>query len=167
MSVAYADHYRHWLLPSCGTRCRRDNHDPMHHELTGLLLALTALRMQPAPSVVRTGPLVVDLVQERAYVHRQAIRLSAREWGVLEYYARHAGRPCSHEDVLAGVWGPEAITGQTKARPAPYGSWRCDLQMLTVVLSRLRAKLGPASSLIETSERGKRRLRLVEPEGAA
>lgn len=164
MSVAYADPDRHWLLPSCGPACRPGDHDPRHHELTGLLLAMMAARVPAPAQVIRTGPLVVDLVQERAYVHGEEIRLSGREWGVLAYYARRVGQPCAHEDVLAGVWGPEAVTGRSKHRPTGSGTWRTDLQVLTVNVGRLRAKLGPAADLIDQSERGKRRLRLVEIE---
>jgi hypothetical protein len=125
----------------------------------GLRVAL----MTPPATVVRTGSLVVDLVDEQVYVHGAEISLSEREWGVLAHYARNVGRPCAHDDVLASVWGPEYVTGIRKPRPGRSGTWSCERQMLSVTMVRLRAKLGDARGLLEVDGRGKRRLRLEAP----
>ena len=55
------------------------------------------------------------------------MELTGREFDLLAYLARHAGKICTHRMILEHVWGPH------------YGS---ETQYLRVYAYRLRRKLG-------------------------
>lgn len=57
-------------------------------------------------AVVRSGALEVDLPGRVARVHGRQLDLTAREFDLLAYLARHAGKVCTHRMILAEVWGP-------------------------------------------------------------
>jgi two-component system KDP operon response regulator KdpE len=56
------------------------------------------------------------------------IELTAREFDLLAYLARHVGKVCTHQMILEHVWGPD------------YGS---EAEYLRVYVYRVRRKLGP------------------------
>ena len=90
----------------------------------------------PAPSALSVGSLRIDLVHHEAHVGAARLDLTAKEFGVLCYLARHAGKTCTHQMVLSAVWG------------AGYGG---EAQYLHAYVYRLRQKLGdPAGRLIRT-----------------
>lgn len=96
----------------------------------------TALRHAggPAPAgddVVRVGPLCLDLVHYEARVHEERVELTAKEFELLAYLARNAGKTCTHQMVLREVWGDT------------YGA---EADYLRVYVYRLRKKLGPVGS---------------------
>lgn len=97
------------------------------------LLACVAARLRrvreyaaPHPSAFACGPLRIAFAQQRVWLDGQAIHLSATEYRLLAYLARHAGRICATSAVIATVWG------------AHYG----DATLLAVYIRRLRRKLG-------------------------
>lgn len=157
MSVARIDG---WRLAGCGSFCRPRSHDPASHEEYGRLLERGVLHRL----VVRTGPLVVDLRTERVTVNGAEVHLSGREWGVLAYMAERPGQWHPIEAIIRAVWGSEWITRLRRRNPNG-GVYRADLRPHAVTEHRLRYKLGPAASLIESqrSMRGLRRLRIEEP----
>jgi two-component system KDP operon response regulator KdpE len=65
----------------------------------------------------------------------EALDLTAKEFDLLAYLARHAGKVCTHQMILKEVWG----TG--------YGS---EAHYLRVYAHRLRRKLGDAGRLLHT-----------------
>jgi two-component system OmpR family response regulator len=72
-----------------------------------LLARLRALiRRGPAerPAVLEVGVLRVDPVNRSVVCDGDAVDLSPREFAVLEYLARHAGRPVSRTQLLEHVW---------------------------------------------------------------
>jgi two-component system KDP operon response regulator KdpE len=89
------------------------------------------------PPSVSVGALDLDLVHHEVHWHGGAIDLTAKEFDVLSYLARHAGRTCTHQMILSAVWG------------AGYGK---EAQYLHAYVHRLRQKLadGPAA-LIQTT----------------
>ncbi|MGH8981584.1 MAG: response regulator transcription factor, partial [Acidimicrobiales bacterium] len=68
-----------------------------------------ALRRQApsadGPSIVAVGRLEVDLVHHMATLDGAPLELTAREFDLLAYLARHAGKVCTHQMILRGVWG--------------------------------------------------------------
>lgn len=60
----------------------------------------------PQP-VLEVGPLRIDIVRRTAEVNGTAVVLTAREFDLLAYLARNAGRVVTHRMLLKEVWGPE------------------------------------------------------------
>jgi len=73
------------------------------------------------------GRLHIDLVHHMAELDGDALQLTAREFELLAYLARHAGKVCTHHMILKDVWGPG------------YG---IESNYVRVYTHRLRKKLG-------------------------
>jgi two-component system KDP operon response regulator KdpE len=57
------------------------------------------------PAELRVGSLNIDLVHREARVDNELIKLTTREFDLLAFLARHAGRLCTHQMILDAVWG--------------------------------------------------------------
>ena len=57
--------------------------------------------------VLEVGPLCLDLARRSAELRGQPVELTAREFDLLAFLARHAGKVVTHRMVLEKVWGPE------------------------------------------------------------
>jgi DNA-binding response OmpR family regulator len=106
--------------------------------LDELLLRINGhLRVRRSPSVqpevVRAGRLVLDPRARSADVGNGPVRLSEREYHVLELLVRGDGQTVSRERLLSAVWG--------------YG-FAPGTNVVDVCINRLRGKLG--SQTIET-----------------
>jgi two-component system KDP operon response regulator KdpE len=73
------------------------------------------------------GDIEVDLVHHMATRSGVQLQLTAREFELLAYLARHAGKVCTHHMILKDVWGPG------------YG---VESNYVRVYTHRLRKKLG-------------------------
>ena len=90
-----------------------------------------------AQSSLRVGPVHVDLAARVVEVDQTPIELTAREFDLLAYLARNAGKVCTHRSILKEVWGQG------------YGN---ETHYLRVYASRLRRKLGSqAGPLLRTN----------------
>jgi two-component system, OmpR family, KDP operon response regulator KdpE len=87
------------------------------------------------PSVIGVGRLEVDLVHHMAKLDGTVLDLTAREFDLLAYLARHAGKVCTHQMILHDVWG------------SSYGS---EAHYLRVYAHRLRRKLGDSGHMLHT-----------------
>jgi two-component system KDP operon response regulator KdpE len=76
---------------------------------------------------VTVGSLELDLIHHQARTSGRSVELTAKEFDLLAFLARHAGKVCTHQMILQEVWG------------AGYGS---EAQYLRVYVHRLRQKLG-------------------------
>ena len=86
---------------------------------------------------ITVGPLDLDLVHHEARMGGKPVELTTREFALLVFLARHAGKICTHRMILEHVWGPH------------YGT---ETQYLRVYVYRLRRKLGDEKGeLIRTS----------------
>jgi two-component system KDP operon response regulator KdpE len=89
-----------------------------------------------SPSTLTVGGLDLDLVHHEAHWQGTAVDLTSKEFDVVSFLARHAGRTCTHQMILSAVWG----TG--------YGK---EAQYLHAYVHRLRQKLNDRSgALIRT-----------------
>jgi two-component system KDP operon response regulator KdpE len=79
------------------------------------------------PAVVAVGDLSVDMVHHMATWHGDDMTLTSREFDLLAYLARHAGKVNTHHMILKDVWGPG------------YGT---ESNYVRVYAHRLRKKLG-------------------------
>ena len=87
------------------------------------------------PAAVTVGRLHVDIGHHTAAVDGRVLDLTAREFELLAYLARHAGKVCTHHLLLQAVWGPG------------FGT---ESHYLRVYTHRLRRKLGPAGTQLRT-----------------
>ena len=92
---------------------------------------------QDQPTTISVGSLELDLVHRDAHLDGAVVELTAKEFDVLAYLARYAGRTCTHAMILSAVWG------QGYGREAQY---------LHAYIHRLRQKLhDPSGKLIRTA----------------
>lgn len=59
------------------------------------------------PFVYNDGYLSVDIEKHEVLAHRKRIKLTPREFALLVYLARNAGKLLTFEKILAHVWGDE------------------------------------------------------------
>ena len=107
-------------------------------ELEARIRAVTRTRVSddPGPTTLRSGSLVVDLVHHDVTYAGQPVALTTKEFEVLAFLVRHAGRTCTHQMILRAVWG------------VGYGD---EAQYVHTYVHRLRQKLGDeAGELIQT-----------------
>jgi len=88
---------------------------------------------EEGPSTLTVGSLHLDLVHHQVQRNGTPVDLTSKEFDVLSYLARHAGRTCTHQMILSAVWG----TG--------YGK---EAQYLHAYVHRLRQKLDDGSDTV-------------------
>lgn len=80
--------------------------------LLARIQALLRRRQASGMSQTSSTPIVVqnleiDIVNHRASLHGQSLSLTAREFSLLSFFARHPGRGFSRSELLDEVWGAE------------------------------------------------------------
>ena len=93
------------------------------------------VRRQDGGAVLRCGDLELNRLQQSLECGREAVSLSRREFGLLEYLMLNRGRCVSRAMLLERVWS-SSEPGNTN--------------VVDVYINYLRRKLGPNASLIET-----------------
>jgi DNA-binding response OmpR family regulator len=101
-------------------------------ELTARMVARLRGR-ERSYTLVRAGPLSLDIARNRAAIGDRVVALSPREGSLLAAFLRHAGEVLSREDLLSLVWELEFDPGSN---------------IVDVYVAALRRKLGP--EVIET-----------------
>jgi two-component system KDP operon response regulator KdpE len=76
--------------------------------------------------VLRVGNLEIDSVRHRATRAGAELKLTPKEFELLSFLARHAGRVITHKQILIAVWGPAHAQ---------------DTQYLRVYVGQLRQKV--------------------------
>ena len=56
-------------------------------------------------ATLNLGSLTVDLVHHEVYHNGEKVDLTSKEFGVLAYLARYAGKTCTYQMILGAVWG--------------------------------------------------------------
>ncbi|HEY8081328.1 MAG TPA: response regulator transcription factor [Acidimicrobiales bacterium] len=100
-----------------------------------VLLRRSRVAEPAGPTEVTVGPLVCDLVHRMAILDGEPMRLTAKEFDLLAFLARHAGKVCTHQMILREVWG------------ATYST---EANYLRVYAHRLRRKLGVHGTMLIT-----------------
>jgi two-component system, OmpR family, KDP operon response regulator KdpE len=96
----------------------------------------SAVTSDDAPTALDAGPIDLDLVHHEARMNGEAVSLTAKEFDVLAFLVRYAGRTCTQEMILSAVWGP---------------GYKREGQYLHAYVHRLRQKLDDADGhLIRT-----------------
>lgn len=91
------------------------------------MLRTQALPDGAQPPVFDDGTLRVDLARREVMLHGAALPLSRKEYALLAFLVRHAGRVVTQPQLLREIWGP------THQQDAHY---------LRVLVAKLRQKLG-------------------------
>ncbi len=111
---------------------------PFHiQELVARMHAVTRRATGDTLSLLSAGPLTVNLLTRQITVNGQGIEVTPREFSLLEYFLRSAGRVLTRAQILEHVWGYD-FDPQTN--------------LVDVNIQRLRKKLNPndANGFIET-----------------
>ena len=92
-------------------------------------------------SLIRSGPLTVDIDARRVMLDGTRVRLTRKEFGLLRVLALHAGKAVSQQQLLTEVWGQEHVHKS---------------QYLRVLVRQVRGKIekDPANPKILTTESG-------------
>lgn len=109
----------------------------------------TALRhrmqRKAEPPILRIDDLEIDAIRHRVTRAGTELRLTPKEFELLSFLARHAGRVVTHRQILAAVWGPAHTD---------------DTQYLRVYIGQVRDKLetrpGLGKSIVSESGIGYR-----------
>jgi two-component system, OmpR family, response regulator len=98
-----------------------------YDELLARIRALTRRVMPPRPNVLEVGDLRLDPAERRAWSGKEALTLTAREFGLLETFMRAPGRVVSRFELLERVWD---------------ASYENRSNIIEVYVGHLREKLG-------------------------
>jgi two-component system OmpR family response regulator len=103
----------------------------------GEIAARIAARLRRTPLPLTMGALRIDTIERRVTRDDRPIPLVAREYALLLYLARNAGRTIGRAELLAAIWGLRFDPGTN---------------VVEVHVSRLRAKLdrGFTAPLLQT-----------------
>lgn len=78
-------------------------------ELMARIAGLLRRRRRVAPDVVRFGAIELDRGSRRVRRDGKELELTPKEYGLLEFFARNAGRALTREQILNAVWGGSAV----------------------------------------------------------
>jgi two-component system KDP operon response regulator KdpE len=97
-------------------------------ELLARMRAALRHRMQRKNElpVAKIGDLEIDVLRHRVTRGGTEIKLTPREFELLAFLAKHAGRVLTHKQILTAVWGPAHVN---------------DTQYLRVYIGQLRLKI--------------------------
>ncbi len=95
-----------------------------------------SLRRAPAAEgdqtpLIEVGDFRIDLAAHKVTVRRREVHLTPKEFDLLVYLARHAGRVITHRTLLSAVWGGHSTE---------------QVEYLRVFVGQLRKKLEPEAS---------------------
>jgi two-component system KDP operon response regulator KdpE len=76
--------------------------------------------------VLKTGDLEIDSVRHRVMRGGSEVKLTPKEFELLSFLARHAGKVVTHRQILTAIWGP---------------AHAADTQYLRVYIGQLRQKV--------------------------
>ena len=77
-------------------------------ELEARIRALLRRQFRHQNSLLTCGPICVDTAAHQASVNGQAVTLTNKEYGILEYLMYRTGTIISAEELIEHVWGSDA-----------------------------------------------------------
>jgi DNA-binding response OmpR family regulator len=81
---------------------------PFHFpELLARVRAILRRKGEPRHIILRAGELVIDPNTLKGYFKGEGLALTAKEFAIVEYLMRNAGRIVSQEELLEHVWGED------------------------------------------------------------
>src|SRR5437660_151868 len=64
---------------------------------------------QPETSPIEAGDFRIDIPTRNVRVRNREVHLTPKEFDLLVYLARHAGKVLTHRTLLAGIWGANSV----------------------------------------------------------
>jgi two-component system alkaline phosphatase synthesis response regulator PhoP len=108
-------------------------------ELVARVKALLRRVERPAGprTILRYGPLSIDIERHRVVLGEQEVRLTAKEFLLLQYVIEHRGRVLSRDLLLTDVWGYQ-YTGGTRTVDVHVRRLREKLPLLGTALTTIK-----------------------------
>src|SRR6185436_3900989 len=94
-------------------------------------------RQDPPESTLRFGPIVMDLSKHTVSNDGRDVKLTAKEFLLLQYLLEHRGRVLSRDRLLTDVWGYQ-YTGGTRTVDVHVRRLREKLPMLETALATVK-----------------------------
>jgi DNA-binding response OmpR family regulator len=109
------------------------------NELVARVRAVTrrSKRSEAPGSVLRLGPIAVDLAKHIVTCDGREVKLTAKEFMLLQYFLEHRGRVISRDILLGDVWGYR-YTGGTRTVDVHVRRLREKLPMLVEALATVK-----------------------------
>ena len=102
----------------------------------GALLRRADRSLKPAPQL-QYGPITINLERHEVRVASEDVRLTAKEFLLLQYLLEHRGRVLSRDRLLTDVWGYQ-YTGGTRTVDVHVRRLREKIPLLTTALSTVK-----------------------------
>ena len=64
---------------------------------------------QPQSALIEMGDFRIDVPARTVLVKNRDVRLTPKEFDLLVYFARHAGKVLTHRTLLSAAWGPNSV----------------------------------------------------------
>ena len=71
--------------------------------------ATTQNKIEPEPAIIDSGDFHIDLETRRVKVRGAEVHLTPKEFDLLVYFVKHAGKVLTHRTLLAAVWGGDYV----------------------------------------------------------
>ena len=71
--------------------------------------ASSQAKSEPTPTVLDSGDFHVDLESRKITVRNAELHLTPKEFDLLVYFVKHAGKVLTHRTLLAAVWGGDYV----------------------------------------------------------
>ncbi len=91
----------------------------------------------PTAGLLRHGPITIDLERHLVRVNDADVRLTAKEFLLLQYLIEHRGRVLSRDLLLTDVWGYQ-YTGGTRTVDVHVRRLREKIPLLTTALTTVK-----------------------------
>lgn len=71
--------------------------------------ASTQTKIEPEPTILDSGDFHIDLESRKVTVRGAEVHLTPKEFDLLVYFVKHAGKVLTHRTLLAAVWGGDYV----------------------------------------------------------
>lgn len=71
--------------------------------------ASTQLKSEPEPAILDSGDFHIDLESHSVTVRGSELHLTPKEFDLLVYFVKHAGKVLTHRTLLAAIWGGDYV----------------------------------------------------------
>ncbi len=69
----------------------------------------TQTKTEPAPTILDSGDFHIDLESRKVTVRSSEVHLTPKEFDLLVYFMKHAGKVLTHRTLLAAIWGGDYV----------------------------------------------------------